>query len=473
MDAEVPARRRVFGVGRMFVLKYPVQGVSGAALGGIATLLSRAERFAAQTILSALFALPALVGSASFASAEDRALKLFFTHTGERATITYKRDGKFDPKGLAQINRFLRDWRRNEPTRMDPRLLDLVWEVYKRSGGKDYIHIVSAYRSPTTNNMLRNRSRSTGVAKKSQHMLGKAMDFYVPGVKLSTLRALAMQMQVGGVGYYPTSGSPFVHLDVGNVRAWPRMSRQELARLFPNGQTMHLPADGRPLPGYNQAVANYKKRGPSSIQIASTAGEDEDAGASTKPSGNTTDNKLVTALLPAPRSRALNALALQTGAAERDDKRSAPDVSSLPIPIPAMRPAALAHDADMDDKLETASIGPIDVLPDRPAPALPGYARFEPLRVAHQASKQGADMIASLPLTASWEEASFFESTSDAALMKWALHSPGEVIALNAPRVSPRTVHREVNAATAGQDIIPVAATDLFDASRFASPPEG
>ncbi|MGR9394503.1 DUF882 domain-containing protein [Rhizobium leguminosarum] len=458
----------------MFVLKYPVQGLSAGALGGIATLLSRAERLVAQTILPALFALPALVGSASFASAEDRALKLFFTHTGERATITYKRDGKFDPKGLAQINRFLRDWRRNEPTRMDPRLLDLVWEVYKRSGGKDYIHIVSAYRSPTTNNMLRNRSRSTGVAKKSQHMLGKAMDFYVPGVKLSTLRALAMQMQVGGVGYYPTSGSPFVHLDVGNVRAWPRMSRQELARLFPNGQTMHLPADGRPLPGYNQAIANYKKRvGPTSIQIASTAGEDEEAGASTTSSSDTTDNKLVTALLPAPRSRAVNALALQTGAVERDDKRSASDLASLPIPIPAMRPATLEHDVDMDDKLETASIGPIAVLPDSPAPALPGYARFEPLRVAHQASRQGADMIASLPMTASWEEANFFGSTSDAALMKWALHSPGEVMELNAPRVSPRTVHREVNAATSGEDIIPVAAADLFDATRFASPPEG
>jgi uncharacterized protein YcbK (DUF882 family) len=458
----------------LFVLKYPVQGLSGGALGGIAMLLSRAERFVAQTILPALFALPALVGSASFASAEDRALKLFFTHTGERATITYKRDGKFDPKGLAQINRFLRDWRRNEPTRMDPRLLDLVWEVYKRSGGKDYIHIVSAYRSPTTNNMLRNRSRSTGVAKKSQHMLGKAMDFYVPGVKLSTLRALAMQMQVGGVGYYPTSGSPFVHLDVGNVRAWPRMSRQELARLFPSGQTMHLPADGRPLPGYNQAIANYKKRvGPTSIQIASTAGDDEDAGASTRPSGDTRDNNLVTALLPAPRSRALNALALQTGAVERNDKRSASDLASLPIPIPAMRPPALERDSDMDDKLETASIGPIDVLPDRPAPALPGYARFEPLRVAHQASKQGADMIASLPMTASWEEANFFGSTSDAALMKWALHSPGDVMGLSAPRVSPRAVHREVNAATSGEDIIPLAATDLFDASRFASPPEG
>ncbi|MFL5013173.1 DUF882 domain-containing protein [Rhizobium sp.] len=455
----------------LFVLRYPVQGLSGAALGGIATLLSRAERFVAQTILPALFALPALVGSASFASAEDRALKLFFTHTGERATITYKRDGKFDPKGLAQINRFLRDWRRNEPTRMDPRLLDLVWEVYKRSGGTDYIHIVSAYRSPTTNNMLRNRSRTTGVAKKSQHMLGKAMDFYVPGVKLSRLRALAMQMQVGGVGYYPTSGSPFVHLDVGNVRAWPRMSRQELARIFPNGQTMHLPADGRPLPGYDQAIANYKKRvGPTSIQIASTAGQDEDTGAPTTSSG---DNNLVTALLPAPRSRALNALALQTGAVERDDKRSTGDVSSLPIPVPAMRPPALEHDAGADDILETASIGPIAVLPDRPAPALPTYARFEPLVVAHQASKYGAEMIASLPMTASWEGANFFGSTSDAALMKWALHSPGELMGLSAPHVSPRTVHREVNVATSGEDIIPLAATDLFDASRFASPPEG
>lgn len=292
------------------MLKYSVQALSGGASGGIAALLSRAKCFATQTILPALFALPALVGSASLASAEDRALKLFFTHTGEKATITYKRDGKFDPKGLAQINRFLRDWRRNEPTRMDPRLLDLVWEVYKRSGGKDYIHVVSAYRSPATNNMLRNRSRSTGVAKKSQHMLGKAMDFYVPGVKLATLRALAMQMQVGGVGYYPTSGSPFVHLDAGNVRAWPRMSRQELARIFPNGKTMHLPADGRPLPGYDQAVANYRKRVSStSIEIASTAGDDEDAGASTTPGGDATNGKLVTALLPTPKSRALSALA--------------------------------------------------------------------------------------------------------------------------------------------------------------------
>ncbi|WEA24511.1 DUF882 domain-containing protein [Rhizobium binxianense] len=458
----------------LFVLKYPVQGLSGAALSGIARLLSRAERFAAQTILPALFALPALVGSASFASAEDRALKLFFTHTGERATITYKRDGKFDPKGLAQINRFLRDWRRNEPTRMDPRPLDLVWEVYKRSGGKDYIHIVSAYRSPATNNMLRNRSRSTGVAKKSQHMLGKAMDFYVPGVKLATLRALAMQLQVGGVGYYPTSGSPFVHLDLGNVRAWPRMSRQELARIFPNGQTMHLPADGRPLPGYNQAVASYKKRGgASSIEIASTAGEDEDVAGSSRPDGDTGDSKLVTAMLPTPKSRALNALARQTGAVERNEKDLAGDVPAFPVPIPAMRPVAMTHDAGADDSLVTASIGPIEALPERRPPALPAHARFHPLAAAQESSERGADMIASLPITASWEEAGFLGSTSEAALMKWALHSPGEAIGLSAPRVSPRTVHRQANVATSGEAVIPVAAAGPFDAGRFVSPPEG
>ena len=201
------------------------------------------------------------------AAGQTRTLKLYFIHTQEKASITFKRNGRYDAKGLQQINRFLRDWRRNEPTKMDPRLLDLVWEVYQKSGSRDYIHVVSAYRSPATNGML--RSRSKGVAKKSQHMLGKAMDFYLPDVKLKTLREIGMKFQVGGVGFYPTSGSPFVHMDVGGVRAWPRMSRNELVRLFPDGKTMHVPADGKPLPGYELAVADYKRRvGASGIEVA-------------------------------------------------------------------------------------------------------------------------------------------------------------------------------------------------------------
>ena len=192
------------------------------------------------------------------AAAETRSLKLYFLHTKERATITYKKNGRYMSSGLKKVNRFLRDWRRNEPTKMDPRLLDLLWEVYRASGSKKHIHVVSAYRSPQTNAMLRRRSK--GVASKSQHMLGRAMDFYIPDVKLSKLRRISMKAQVGGVGYYPRSGSPFIHLDVGSVRSWPRMSRKELAGVFPKGKTLHLPKDGKPLPGYKQAMADYKSR---------------------------------------------------------------------------------------------------------------------------------------------------------------------------------------------------------------------
>lgn len=200
----------------------------------------------------------AIAIAAPQAHAETRTLKLYYTHTKERATITFKRNGKYDQKGLREINRFLRDWRRNEATEMDPQLLDIVWEAYQAVGARDYIHVVSAYRSPATNAMLR-RTRG-GQATKSQHMLGKALDFYIPGVPIKKLREVGFKLQGGGVGYYPKSGVPFVHLDTGNVRAWPRMSRSELSRIFPNGGTLHLPPDGNPLPGYQQALADYKAR---------------------------------------------------------------------------------------------------------------------------------------------------------------------------------------------------------------------
>ena len=240
----------------------------GASLSGLCkTVLHKLPKALSAAALSAALILPTAIPATVQAESGNRTLKLYFIHTKEKAEITFKRNGRYDQRGLKQLNTFLRDWRRNEPTRMDPRLFDLVWEVYQKVGGSGYINVVSAYRSPATNGML--RSRSKGVAKKSQHMLGKAMDFYIPGVKLATLRATAMKFQVGGVGYYPTSGSPFVHLDVGSVRAWPRMSRQELASLFPDGKTMHVPTDGKPLPGYQQAVADYKRRvGADAIQVA-------------------------------------------------------------------------------------------------------------------------------------------------------------------------------------------------------------
>lgn len=179
------------------------------------------------------------------AATGDRTLYLYFTHTNETGKFTFRKNGRYDPAVLAQLNVFLRDWRRDESTKMDPALFDLVWEVYQAAGATGPIHVVSAYRAPQTNEML--RSRSSAVAKNSRHTMGMAMDFFIPSVPLAKLRAIAMREQVGGVGYYPTSGSPFVHLDTGNVRAWPRMTRAQLEKLFPKGETLHLPVDGTPL----------------------------------------------------------------------------------------------------------------------------------------------------------------------------------------------------------------------------------
>ena len=209
------------------------------------------------------------IGFSSAAHSDTRTLKLHFVHTGEKAEVTFKRNGKYVDSGLAQANKILRDFRRNEPTKMDPKLLDLVWEVYRATGSKGYVNVISAYRSPTTNNMLRSRGR--GVAKNSQHTLGKAMDFFLTDVKLSTLREVGLKLGAGGVGFYPTSGSPFVHLDTGRVRHWPRMSRQELARIFPDGKTMHMASDGKPLPRYEQALAEYKAKGRSSSIVVASA----------------------------------------------------------------------------------------------------------------------------------------------------------------------------------------------------------
>jgi uncharacterized protein YcbK (DUF882 family) len=226
-------------------------------------------------------AVPALTMAVAFTATatqagQIRALKIYHLHTHEKATIVFKRNGRYDPAGLKKLNYILRDWRQNEPTRMDPRLFDLIWEVYQKSGSHDYINVVCGYRAPETNAMLRSRTR--GVAEKSQHILGKAMDFYIPDVPLRKLREIGMKFQVGGVGFYPTSGSPFVHMDVGGVRAWPRMPRRELARLFPDGRTLHKPLEGGVMPGYAAALADYKRRVDSdSIRVAGTPSHNSDS----------------------------------------------------------------------------------------------------------------------------------------------------------------------------------------------------
>ncbi|MFN3743481.1 MAG: DUF882 domain-containing protein [Hyphomicrobiaceae bacterium] len=195
--------------------------------------------------------------------AAERTISLYNIHTKETVTVTYKRDGKFVPAAMERINWALRDWRKNEPTTMDPALIDLLWEMHTELGSRAPIHVISGYRSRGTNSMLK-KTRG-GQAENSQHINGKAADVHFPDVPIQRLRYSALVRERGGVGYYPLSALPFVHVDTARVRAWPRLPRQELALLFPSGRTQHMPADGGPLTPEDGRAAR--------VRLASAGGE--------------------------------------------------------------------------------------------------------------------------------------------------------------------------------------------------------
>jgi uncharacterized protein YcbK (DUF882 family) len=149
----------------------------------------------------------------------QRVLSFFNTHTGERLKAPYCCGGAYQADVLEQINFILRDFRANEVKPIDPKLLDLLYELGGTLETDQPFHIISGYRSPHTNALLREWGGSnTGVASGSLHMVGKAIDIRLPGIKLDHLRAAARSLKLGGVGYYPSSD--FVHVDTGRVRYW-------------------------------------------------------------------------------------------------------------------------------------------------------------------------------------------------------------------------------------------------------------
>lgn len=231
-------------------------------------------------------------GAIARAHASERSLSFYNIHTKETTTVTYKRDGKYLREGLKRLNYVMRDWRQDEPTEMDPELLDLIWKIHRDLGSTEPIHLISGYRSEKTNKMLR-RTRG-GQAKKSQHILGKAADIHFPDVPLKTLRNSALVREVGGVGYYPKSGIPFVHVDTGRVRHWPRLPRMELAALFPDGKSKHVPSDGRPITiaDARRAIESGRYAGPPEPVMVAAASVTRPASAG---------RPFRTAVLPAPK----------------------------------------------------------------------------------------------------------------------------------------------------------------------------
>ena len=147
---------------------------------------------------------------------KERSLSFNHLHTGEKLKLTYWADGQYLPESLSEINRLLRDFRTGERHKMDRDLIDLLHRLQMATGNHRAFEIISGYRSPKTNAMLRNSS--SGVAKKSLHMLGQAIDVRLPGTDLKHLHKAALSAKTGGVGLY--TGSNFVHLDTGRVRSW-------------------------------------------------------------------------------------------------------------------------------------------------------------------------------------------------------------------------------------------------------------
>jgi uncharacterized protein YcbK (DUF882 family) len=145
-----------------------------------------------------------------------RSLSLFNTHTNEKIESTYWCDGSYCAPGLREIDHLLRDYRTGEVKEIDRSLLDLLHDLRSELRAEQPFHVISGYRSPATNALLRQEGH--GVAAHSYHIQGRAIDIRIPGIGLRNLRDAALRLGRGGVGYYPASD--FVHVDVGPARTW-------------------------------------------------------------------------------------------------------------------------------------------------------------------------------------------------------------------------------------------------------------
>ena len=321
------------------------------------------------------------------ADGETRTISLHHIHTNEDLTVTYKVNGRYDENALTKINNLLRDWREDKPTGMDPHLIDLLWEVHREVGAKEPIWIVCGYRSPSTNATL--RKRSSGVAKFSQHMLGKAIDFYIPGVPLDQLRAAGLRAERGGVGFYPTSGSPFVHLDTGGVRHWPRMPESQLASVLSKGPLVSRSASdprGTAL-AQGEIVGPNRKPGLLAKLLGSgkdTDEEDDAAAAANAPPVKTDDDSArIAKIEPKPVEKA----------PERSIERSRAQIAAIPLP-PArpLKPETYQIASANSKPVPRPELGKpelgkdVDVVASKSIPAPAGYeiasASVQPVRLA-------------------------------------------------------------------------------------------
>jgi uncharacterized protein YcbK (DUF882 family) len=278
---------------------------------------------------------------------DERVISLYHIHTQERLTIAYKRNGHYIPEAMEKINYIMRDWRKNQIKEIAPATIDLAWEMHEELGSKEPINIICGYRSSETNEMLRHTVG--GQAKFSQHITGKAIDITFPDIPLKKMRYSALIRERGGVGYYPTSGVPFVHVDTANVRMWPRMPRQELALLFPDGHSKYVPDDGRPISPADVKVARSKFQ-ELATQVAEFFHDRQTPG---------TSRTIVASLGVSPPKKSISVVASLGVGAKTPDNSVRRTVNLTTEPDPSLTPPAKAF----APPTEVASIEPGEAQP--------------------------------------------------------------------------------------------------------------
>ena len=364
-------------------------------------------------ILAATAVAVALTAGAAFfapgaveAGGETRTISIYHTHTKERLNVTYKVNGRYVPSAMKKINYILRDWRRNETVRIDPKTIDLMWELHADLGSRQPVHIVCGYRSAKTNSFLRRVGR--GVAKKSQHVKGKAIDLYFPDVSSEKIRNSALVRQVGGVGYYRRSAGPtgFVHIDSGNVRHWPRLAPSKLAKIFRDSRRTvgrRLNRNDQVMVASAEDETTLKKLAGAAASQGADFDEDNDNGAEIAPEKDVKVEKakakekpqeLVEAsLVPVPRAKPIEVLFM----AANVEPASAPPEKQVPT-----RARPLADSLGPVEAAETLIEEPVfEQASNRSAKG--GFA--EELR---SGSAKGTPMIKTLSASASSEDDMFW-----------------------------------------------------------------
>jgi uncharacterized protein YcbK (DUF882 family) len=345
-------------------------------------LSQRCKKFFASTAMAAVmvaglwmgFGQPALSGG------ETRTISLYHVHTGESLTITYMKDGKYIPSAMKKINYLMRDWRRNEVITIDPKTINLMWELHEDLGSKRPIHIVCGYRSPRTNAFLKKIGRN--VARKSQHMVGKAIDLYFPDVPSEKIRNSALVRQVGGVGYYRSGGGPtgFVHIDSGHIRHWgPAISNSQMAKIMRDYKktvgarrgkwnSIEVPEDdGLPTSDgpFQTAEAKGKKQKIPLETAYST--EDDDLAEMAETASKQKDKSATAKAEPNPES---------DDVADASEEVAGDVVKAYPVPKPRPKPievlmlAAVNMEMPADAMVEPAAA---------PAPSFEGKAKSSPV----------------------------------------------------------------------------------------------